>query len=49
VPNLSEAVSYLLKILRSGDLLIVLTAGDANQICPWILNELEQSKRGENS
>lgn len=38
--SLEETTKYLLKHLRSGDVLLVLSAGDADQISANVLKEL---------
>jgi UDP-N-acetylmuramate-alanine ligase len=38
--SLEETTKYLLKHLRSGDVLLVLSAGDANQISTEVLKRL---------
>ena len=40
VPKLLDVVNYLKINLRPNDVLIVLSAGDADQICSWILSEI---------
>jgi UDP-N-acetylmuramate--alanine ligase len=40
-PSLSGAVEFLLLHLRPGDVMIVFSAGDADQICNRVLSELE--------
>lgn len=39
-PDLSDATSFLLKYLRSGDVLVVLSAGDADQISTQVIQGL---------
>jgi UDP-N-acetylmuramate--alanine ligase len=40
--ELGEAASYLLAHLRKGDVLVVLSAGDADQICSRVLDGLKE-------
>ena len=42
MPELSDAVAFLLARLLPGDVLLVLSAGDANQICTQVLAGLKQ-------
>ena len=42
IETLNEISDYLLKNLKSGDVLLVLSAGDANQICTDILKGLKE-------
>ncbi len=44
IPSLSEISSFLAKKLQPGDVLIVLSAGDANQICSDVLAHLSERK-----
>jgi UDP-N-acetylmuramate--alanine ligase len=44
IPSLPEISSFLLTELKSGDVLIVLSAGDANQVCTDVLNGLQERK-----
>ena len=44
VPSLPEISSLLAKKLQPGDVLIVLSAGDANQVCPEVLATLSERK-----
>jgi UDP-N-acetylmuramate--alanine ligase len=44
IPTLDGVVDFLASELRSGDVLIVLSAGDADQICPAILKRLNERK-----
>jgi UDP-N-acetylmuramate--alanine ligase len=40
-PGLEQATAHLLAALRSGDVLLVLSAGDADQISGWVLAALQ--------
>jgi UDP-N-acetylmuramate-alanine ligase len=40
-PALEQATAHLLASLRPGDVLIVLSAGDADQISGWVLAALQ--------
>ncbi len=40
-PSLEEATAHLLAALRPGDVLLVLSAGDADQISSWVLTALQ--------
>ena len=40
-PSLEQATAHLLASLRPGDVLIVLSAGDADQISSWVLASLQ--------
>ena len=40
--SLDDAVDYLLKNLRSNDILLVLSAGDADQISARVLADLKE-------
>lgn len=42
IANLSEIISYLINTLSAGDVLLVLSAGDADQISQDVLNYLDQ-------
>jgi UDP-N-acetylmuramate--alanine ligase len=42
ISTLKEISQYLLKQLQSGDVLLVLSAGDANQICTDVLAKLQE-------
>ena len=44
IPSLPEITSFLTRELRSGDVLIVLSAGDANQVCIDVLSALQERK-----
>jgi UDP-N-acetylmuramate--alanine ligase len=44
VPTLQSAVDFLSSALKPGDVLIVLSAGDADQICPNVLARLNERK-----
>lgn len=44
IPTLNGVVDFLASELRSGDVLIVLSAGDADRICPAILKRLNERK-----
>jgi UDP-N-acetylmuramate--alanine ligase len=44
VPDLAQATTFLLERLRSGDVLLVLSAGDADQISANVLLALEERK-----
>ena len=43
VPDLSQATGFLLDGLRSGDVLLVLSAGDADQVSTEVLSRLSDS------
>ncbi|MCJ7700574.1 MAG: UDP-N-acetylmuramate--L-alanine ligase [Anaerolineales bacterium] len=43
VTSLGEAVDYLSAHLRSGDVLIVMSAGDADQVCTQVLTKLSEA------
>lgn len=45
VPELEQAAAYLLQQLQSGDVLLVLSAGDADQISAGVLAGLRERKR----
>lgn len=45
VPELEQAAAYLLQQLQSGDVLLVLSAGDADQISARVLAGLRERKR----
>lgn len=38
IPQLGEASNYLISHMRAGDVLLVLSAGDANQITQWVMD-----------
>ncbi len=42
--SLPEISAFLLQELRSGDVIIVLSAGDANQVCSDVLSALQERK-----
>lgn len=42
IPTLDEAAAYLMQNIRSGDVVLVLSAGDADQISARLLDELKQ-------
>ncbi len=42
VPNIEDAVQHLLKVLQPGDVLLVLSAGDADQISARVLAVLQE-------
>jgi UDP-N-acetylmuramate-alanine ligase len=44
--GLSEVSNYLVKNLRSGDALLVLSAGDADQISTEVLTNLKENRNG---
>lgn len=44
VAGLEEAAGFILDRLRPGDVLLTLSAGDANQIGQWVLAALRQSR-----
>lgn len=44
ITGLEEISAYLLKHIQSGDVLLVLSAGDANMICTSVLNGLKERK-----
>jgi UDP-N-acetylmuramate--alanine ligase len=44
--NLNEATAYLLQKMKAGDVMIVLSAGDADQICGQVLAGLKE-RQGE--
>jgi UDP-N-acetylmuramate--alanine ligase len=46
IPDLSEVSSYLITHLRSGDVLIVLSAGDADQVSANVLAHFKENKNG---
>jgi UDP-N-acetylmuramate--alanine ligase len=46
IPNLSEVSNYLNSNLRPGDVLLVLSAGDADQICTEVLTHLKEVRNG---
>jgi UDP-N-acetylmuramate--alanine ligase len=48
ISGLPDAVNYLLEHLKSEDVLIVLSAGDADQICEKVLSMLKLAGRGVN-
>jgi len=43
-PGLEQATAHLLAFLRPGDVLIVLSAGDADQISGWVLASLQNKE-----
>lgn len=43
VSSLGEAVDYLSAHLKSGDVLIVMSAGDADQVCTQVLTKLSET------
>jgi UDP-N-acetylmuramate--alanine ligase len=47
IPELTDTVDYIAAHLETGDVLIVLSAGDADQICTQVLAALNQSSEGE--
>lgn len=47
IGNLDDVTAYLLSILRSGDVLLVLSAGDADRVCRDVLSGLRSKERGE--
>jgi UDP-N-acetylmuramate--alanine ligase len=44
IASLPEITSFLISELRSGDVIIVLSAGDANQVCTDVLSSLLERK-----
>jgi UDP-N-acetylmuramate--alanine ligase len=44
IADLSDASNYLVKHLRSGDVLIVLSAGDADQVSAQVLARIQESE-----
>jgi UDP-N-acetylmuramate--alanine ligase len=44
IPTLEDASATLLQQLRPGDVLLVLSAGDADQLSQWILSGLRERK-----
>ncbi|HEX7541424.1 MAG TPA: cyanophycin synthetase, partial [Anaerolineales bacterium] len=46
IADLSEVSNYLIRNLRPGDALLVLSAGDADQISTEVLNSLKESHNG---
>ena len=44
IASLPEITSFLTRELRSGDVVIVLSAGDANQVCIDVLSALQERK-----
>lgn len=42
VPDLRNCADILMQNLKSGDILLVMSAGDANQITTWVLNEFKR-------
>lgn len=48
IPSLEAISAYLLQQLRPGDVLLVLSAGDADQICARVLSGLRERK-GQNA
>lgn len=44
-PSAGEAIDYLTDNLAPGDVLVVLSAGDADQICPQVLQNLAKNIR----
>jgi UDP-N-acetylmuramate--alanine ligase len=46
MPDLNKISSYLIEDLKSGDVLLVLTAGDADQISKTVFNSLQQQEAG---
>jgi UDP-N-acetylmuramate--alanine ligase len=44
IASLTEISSFLIHELRSGDVVIVLSAGDANQVCIDVLSALQERK-----
>jgi len=46
IAGLSEVSNYLIKNLRPGDALLVLSAGDADQISREVLTHLKEAGNG---
>lgn len=46
IASLSDASNYLIMNLRPGDVLIVLSAGDADQISTEVLTHLKEDRNG---
>jgi UDP-N-acetylmuramate-alanine ligase len=46
IAGLSEVSNYLITNLRPGDVLLVLSAGDADQISTEVLNHLKEARNG---
>jgi UDP-N-acetylmuramate--alanine ligase len=46
IPSLPEVSDYLIKNLRPGDALLVLSAGDADQISTNVLTHLKEARNG---
>jgi UDP-N-acetylmuramate-alanine ligase len=47
IPNIMDAANLLSAKLKYGDVLIVLSAGDADQICSIVMNNLNETSEGE--
>jgi UDP-N-acetylmuramate-alanine ligase len=43
INTLPEVTGYLLEHLRSGDIVLVLSAGDADQVCTDVLKGLQSA------
>lgn len=44
IPQLGETSNYLISHLRSGDVLLILSAGDANQITQWVMDYFKNNE-----
>jgi len=44
IPQIPDVVDFLLKTLQKGDVLIVLSAGDADQVCREVRTRLQERK-----
>jgi len=42
IPELGDISAFLATEIRPGDVVIVLSAGDANQICTDVINDLKK-------
>jgi UDP-N-acetylmuramate--alanine ligase len=43
IAGIAEVSNYLVSNLRPGDILLVLSAGDANQVSTQVLNQLKEA------
>lgn len=44
IPGFDQVVAFLMTTLKSGDIVLVLSAGDADQICTRLLDQLNERK-----
>jgi UDP-N-acetylmuramate--alanine ligase len=49
IPSLQETAGYLLDQLKPGDVVLVFSAGDADQVTGWVFNQLQGSEANHDS